>query len=184
MKLLKLSIAAAVTGMFIGANTIAQPVYYDSYVFTGTSDDSLNGSTITIEGSIAGHTLYNWDLMDSDNGVTFTPDNSSFNADASDIISYNPTTWTGNFTVDSDIAESLESVGVPNFVGENSLSGGSLTYNPGGGGTILVGSDPAGYWTAVVPDVASNFQLCALALGVLGAFHIYIRSRTPVLVQN
>jgi len=166
MKLLQSTIVAAVTGFFVGMGSLAQAIVYDTYVFTGTTDHSLDGSTITIEGSVSGHSIYSWDLMDANGDIVFTPDNSFVN-DA-DITSYTATTWTGGFAIYGEGGYAGD-----NFDGNNSAGGGDLSYT----------GDPGGIWTAV-PDATNGFQLCALAIGAVGAFHFYLRRRTPALPRD
>jgi len=76
MKLLKLTVTAAVSGLFVGAGTVAYAIQAVSaptytYVFTANPDNedtSFDGSTITIQDDA----IISWDLLDAANGINMT----------------------------------------------------------------------------------------------------------------
>jgi len=170
MKMLKVILSLAVSGLLVGAGLAAYaatPSY--TFVFEATSGTTaLNGSTITIQGD----TITSWNL----DPVVFTPPtltsasaNSSVTASA---ITVDASTWDGSFTI-TETDNPLWS-----YSGQDTGGSGSLDvyYN---GYEI----DPPGTWTPLVsvPDAVHSFQLFALALAALGASHLFFRRRSAIL---
>jgi hypothetical protein len=162
MKLLRIFLAILVTGMVIGAGNLAAQVETYSYIFTAdpeTGITAFNGSTITIQGAAASHTLIDWNLMGTFGGP-LDPANSFVDPAGTNISSYDATTWTGFFQVDA--------------TGSSLVFNG--TNNTGAGTTLFPGTldnqfaDPAGVWSPLVrsvPDSGSTVVLFGCAIGLL-----------------
>ena len=191
MNILKLTIAAAISGLFVGVGSVAYaevpvpPTY--TYVFTANSDagdTSFDGSSITISNDI----IIGWDLKDNAHGpggalIEEIAGIGNSHIYAQNVTSYNSTTWDGSFTIQNYYQSAITSVETPDaFYGD---SDGTLASN---GGYLYddYAPDPNGYWStqAAVPDALNSFQLFALALAALAASRLFFRNQTPVRVRN
>jgi len=170
MKLLQLSIAAAVSGLFLSAGAVAYAISNPSYtyVFTANPDvqfTAFDGSTITISDD----NIIAWNLGDTWNGLFY----SYGSGDGSqvlfeNVVSADGNTWAGSFWI------GLPESG-PNFIGSN-----DGTVGANGGFLADDYCDPDGNWAATdppAPDALNSLQLLTLALAGLGACHYLLRIR-------
>jgi hypothetical protein len=192
MKLLKLAIAAAVSGLFVGAGMVARAVVPDTYYTysfkADAQDNSFDGSTITIDATTGAITA--WDLVDESDGpapieLSSALANSQINY--YNVASAGASTWAGYFSIGnviyqpsftSDYSAQISDTFLGNSDGTGSIDGGYL------GDTF---TDPGGLWSAAgdpVPDALNSLQLLALALAGLGASHLFFRRQPAVLTRN
>jgi len=168
MKMLKVTLALAVFGLFAGAGMVAYSQSY-TFVFEATSGTTaLNGSTITIQDNII--TFWNLDPI-----VLTPPTLSSGSANSSvtaETISADASTWDGSFTI-TDTVNPLWSYSGTDTDGSGSLDAYLNGYE----------IDPPGTWTPLVPvpDAVNSFQLFALALAALGASGLFFRRQSAIL---
>jgi len=184
MRLLKLTIAASISGLFVGAGTVAHaftPDTYYTYVFTADSDagnTSFDGSTITIDATT--DSISSWDLLDSAFGINLT--SGTVNWDNTSVTYADPTTWTGNFEIDfgfDALFAPAYDQSEDYFIGSNdgtADNSGALDVN-----YVNFQADPTGSWTPV-PDALNSLQLLALALAGLGACSQLLFRRQAVVL--
>jgi hypothetical protein len=164
LRLLKLSLAAA--ALLVGSQvrsfaTTGFTLTDGTYTFTSTtSDHSLDGSTVTISGSVGtGYTLSAWDILDTNQGAF--PDVS-------------PSGTLNNFTVTGNNAWSFMLLDSGfNIQGTDSSGTGSLSVNADPGGLWAMNSQSSG-----VPDASSTLSLIALAVTLLGICGAYAPKRS------
>lgn len=179
MKLIKISIAAAIAVLALGACTAqANQIVDGTYTFTATDGNTfLDGSWI----KFSGDSIVDWYLKDSKinsstqqyptTDLPLTPLNSFLASSA--VLGVNA--W--YFTIDgNNIAVNY----YDEFKGQNNLFG---PGSGGGLGSLYVGfGDPDGNWTMVtshattnVPDAASTLPMLAGALTILGTCRNFAR---------
>jgi hypothetical protein len=179
MKLLKLSLAAAVAALVVGTGTVARAnlVTDGTYVFTATDGDTpLNGSSVTF----LSDAIVSWNMLDSlaasydpypPTDIPLTPSNSFI----SGFGLYGPDQW--YFIIDGNNFSGANYY--DQFKGQNNLFGPGVG---GGFGSLYDGfGDPDGNWTlsgsTSVPDTAGTFQLFVCAVIALGTCKYFLRGR-------
>lgn len=175
MKLLKLSLAAAMAALVVGPGTAAHAnlVTDGTYTFQASPTEtlkSLDGSTVTF----VSDAIVSWDLMDSAapaaGFVPLTPANSSIIS--SGVLGANA--WF--FSIGSPSGTPSTDASTFWFEGQNNLEG-----DLGGGafGSLFDKTgDPIGNWgLASVPDATGTFQLFVGALTALGTYKAFFRGR-------
>jgi hypothetical protein len=187
MKMTKLTVALAVSG-FLGLASVAHaittptPVSLDTYVFTADPDSDntdFNGSTITIGEYPAGPDT--WDAVTAfsfyDRYVSTTPFTSGY-ASGSDVTSYGPTGWEGNFWV-----------AISGNVDWKLFSDGFEFDAHGGPDYLDAGAlDPSGTWTyepaVSAPDASSTFPMLLGVMAALMGAHYCNRPRVLALARR
>jgi hypothetical protein len=182
MSLLKLTIVAAISGLFVGAGTPAfagssDPVY--TYFFTANPDEGntwFDGSSITIQDNL----ITGWNLVDTQYGVDLSSALNNSHIIGQNVTSATASVWGGSFDIGTF------SAAIQEVVNDNFLGGSDGTDSSNGGYLNDSHTDPDGNWStrAAVPDALNSFQLFALALAALAASRFFFRRQTPVQVRN
>jgi hypothetical protein len=168
MQITKLTIVLGIAGL-LGSSSAVQ-AQTDTYIFTAAPDytTAFNGSTITIDGTGAGVTAFSFYDVDFSpvpySGPGLVVDNN--------ILSYNTTGWTGEFTIIPDPSFIFGATGT-------SMDGG-FTSPP-----LLV--DPPGTWANInvsAPDASSTFPLLMGVLAALAGVHFYQRPRVVAVAAD
>ena len=180
MKLLKLTLAAAVSLFSVGALHAQDTAF--TYTFKANADSGdtgFDGSSITI----LDNNIIAWNLEDNDRAIYFVSgsgDGSQVLPTLTDITYSDPNVWSGNFIIAN--AATLEASTIC-FIGDDN---GTTASN--GGDLYDNGLDPTGCWTGVtdpaVPDTLNCLQLLALALAGLGVSHLILSNQRAVLVRK